>query len=1192
MHSFNSGSKKHKTSSREKRRKIERQLKKGKSNTSLKPFNLLYNIKYKLNESQSNTLLKEIPEDFILYFDGNPLPKKYSEIRACGQTYVEDQIEKEIIWYFKCIIKYSDQINDFLLLENQFNKKFLNGDFSAAENILNEIDSKICVSQWAIEKKLLLAEYQYGFKKNKETLTNIVEDSNHQIINVLARYQSTRIERNLSHQNYEEILFEYLDLHHDIKIQEYLLFKLNFFYKTSYDFLGFILSYDSNSSIIDRYQIFISIILLLLCDEETNPSLCKSIINIIENIYPKINDIRLVNILITNNKYFSPQLSYENKEFMELLDNYTQCEYNNCVQNGFEFLQCNPDYFDAYEIVIKAIIRSNTNFTNPFSPESLAGKTFVNIYNILLKNNSTQEAFEHSKKIYSSLGESSFSYKYYSFIRKENSSQGTSLKYEEYSALNSNYLNPSLSLFFKNKDDAAKFLNDLFMIQQKSSTINLWLKVNELLRDHNPHFEKNSFREQLYQAKVRQTLKKFPEALNDYSCILDNVKFKTELSYFYNYEVVRYGQIVCLLEIENNVEALDLITDIVIQNPNVINLLHFKHLIEIVLNSDDPLIQANISNPILLHMYQQNVNDIWIAYDNFLSHHNIDYPHDFIKIIDNFPKEKTIYFLKNICKPEVYDSSYIFENQDELDNERIEICLLLTQVDQLNGPEYIDEISEISRIQLIRKGIKQIDESKIYADIIGMKKALQKELRERFNRSLELMAIPLEQISKVSIESTGNVVVPYYGKSKESQKVEIKEENIKITSYTRYELFADMFYKIRDKFVSSNEYGIETYLSMRIRHGTLLGEIRSVFENHLLITKQDSNTALYQENKHWLNKLTFSSSEKRIAFNKLLSDFSTQIDKISEELKGKKLQINTEKKPSEGIFDYSYQDNDLLALFRDKIGGLDEYDEFIESVIDEMWVRTEENLSNVRNHILEIIKPEVTKLLTNLNIEIELIINRNENQEVNEIIRNITECQTASVLEFEKIAQWFNRTNNKTINEFNIDLPLEASLATIKRIYPRYSNLKPRVIANCAIRFDGEFFTQFSDLMQILIHNIIKHSQLDPSDLLCDFVIDETDSRIICDFSNNVSNNVNLISQNQSINDTITLLNQEHESEALRKEEKSGFLKIRKILKSGLNREQFKIDINPINKDRIFRTVISFETNNLQKIYKDEAVIN
>jgi len=525
----------------------------------------------------------------------------------------------------------------------------------------------------------------------------------------------------------------------------------------------------------------------------------------------------------------------------------------------------------------------------------------------------------------------------------------------------------------------------------------------------------------------------------------------------------------------------------------------------------------------------------------------------------------------------------MFENQDDLDNERIDICSLLTQIDKDNFEEYINEISEINRNLLIRQGIKQIDESKIYVDVKGIRNSVEKDINESFERYINLQTLSLDQIQKLDLNSD-SLMLSYYDKTTDSKNTEFNTSNLKITSYSRFEQFSEMFLKIRDKFIASNEYGIDTYLSMRIRHGTLLGEIRSVFENYYLITKKKDNSKEYKDNIYWQKLLSKSDTEQSLHFNQKLSDFSQKIDTISDELKNIKLQISTEKKESEGFFDYSYSKSELLSMFTNKIAGIAEFEDFFEVVISILWDRTEINLTRIREDISEKIKEIMVSSLVDLSKEVESIFDKNEYQEVNELIRNITLCQTDIKNELDKIAAWFRRTNSKTINEFYIQLPIDSTLTTLKRLFNRYQNLNINFDIDCDIKFEGENFPHFCYIFQNLMHNIIEHSELNYDVLKVTIKIEVIGNEIFIIILNNFSSDINLDSRNEEIQKTRDLLLQSYDNDKIRAEKGTGYLKIQKTLKSDLLRETFKITIDPVDDSRTYRTEINFNLNNLQKL--------
>ncbi len=1173
-------------SNRAQRRKIERNLTKGKVNDNLNDETLLYQLKYILNETQANNLKETLPPERIAYIDGNILPNKYSDIRNKGKTYAKDDIIKEIKWnifYFK---KYHTEINNFLELETLFDNYFLAGNYKKAKEILDKIESNICCSHWSIEKRLMIAEYEVGFKKNKEELTAIISEENDFLTNLLAKHQSVRIEKNLSHFKYDEIISRVINQYGDLKIKEYLEFKLNFFSKVDYDYKGFFLNIENSSSIIDRYNTFISLSLLSLSEKEENTKQLNILIESIKELSQYISDERLVNILLSKNIVIDFKISEINNIFIEILDQYTNGKYEIAIKLIKKYLVIHTEKFELYEIYIKSLINLNRPFENIFIDNSLAGQCLNDLYNIISKNNKTQQAFINSYKLISAIGVSKWSYKYYTFLNNSNSINDKKLNFNKYAFLNSNIYNPILSIFIDGKTFALDYLKKLQSQTENISTIKLWENFNLYVDGKTFKNNINSvdpFRKELYNIAAFQVKKEYNKALNHYRELEKKPEFKNQINHPHNIEVIGHAKIICLLNIGDFLAATILTTDILIANQHFKYKLKYDYLLNEIVKFDNEDIMKDISSAIILHMYENfvNPNDIWVAYDNFLCAHGLNYPKEIESILSNFDEKKVIYFLRYICVQSVYDSSYSFDNQDQLDNERIEICSLLSKIDEDNFDVYINEISEISRDLLVRKGIKQIDESKIYVDVTGIKRLLDLDIRESFERNMNLLSLSLDQIEKLDLNSE-NVIVPYYGKSNETNKVEFKESNIKITSYSRFQQFKDMFIKIRDKFIASNEFGIDTYLSMRIRHGTLQGEIRSVFENHNLVTKKEDTTEKYKDNKYWFkNNVTINKK-----FNHLMAAFSKNIDEISDDLKNNKLQIRTEKKGSNGLFNYSYSNDDLLKIFTNRIGAINNYEEFFDEIISILWERTEINLSDIRNHISDNIKDNVIKLLNEISSNIEGLTEKNNNADINELVRNITQCRTDIKNELDKIAGWFRRTNNKSINEFYIDLPVNAALTILKRLFKEYGNLSPQINIDCKIKFDGEYFQHFTYIMQNFLHNIFEHSKLSCNNLDVTIDIYEENLNIILSIQNNFSENIDLDEINAKIHDTRSLLKQTQFDDKTRAEKGTGYLKINKTLKSDLSRKDIIILINEVNDSRFFKTTVQFNINGLQKIEK------
>jgi len=878
-------------------------------------------------------------------------------------------------------------------------------------------------------------------------LSQIISETNDPLTKILAKYQSYRVEKNLSVYKYKEVIHDYINKYNNSYINEYLSFKLDFFHKQSYCYNGFFLSMENNSSIIDRYETLIAIFSLFFSSgfDITDIEFLSEYIN---DIKIHIDDQRLNNILYLLGKYDSINMTKENSDFIGVLDLYSQGQYEKVLKETPKLLLIYPDNIDLYKVYIKTIIYLGLTFEDVFESSSFAGKILKNFFDVISKNEHTQTAYNNLYKIIISTGLTNWSYKIFTFLLNEKFFEDIEINALAFESIYSEYINPQLIFCLDNKSYSLFTQNLLNSID--SSTVKFLCNIKSLISDEKLQYNDiviDKFRTKIYRAEALLNKGDDELAFEIYDDISENNEYESLLSF--NIERIVTNKVSYYLkdiDISKTINAVSLITNINIFNENYSTSLYNKKLISITENSDNDELIADISTPIFL--YQHNIlgNKLWIAYDNFLATHDIIYPHEIGNISSRFPKDKLIFFLKHICTKDVYDSSPFYNNQDDLDNQRIEVCLLLTKIDEINASDYINEISEINREILIRKGIKQFDQSKIYVDVKGIKSNIEKELKENFDRYLELATIPIDQLKEIDSE-VGDLVVFFLENNIDTSINAINNpQDLKITSYNRFAQFAEMFYTIREKFISSNDYGLDTYLSLRIRHGTLLGMIRSVFENRHLITKKDGELKVYTKNHHWLNKFYFLNSEESDKFNEIMSSFSQTIDGLSDELKNKWLQIKTELKNSEGLFDYSYlKDSALLSLFQSSFGKISNYNDFFDSVISELWKRTEVNLDNVRNYISEIMKNKMTESLTNLQLELEGLINKDKHTEINELISEITRCHTSISIELFNISEWFKRTNNKTINDFDIKLPLQACLATLRKIEPEFSYIDPKL---------------------------------------------------------------------------------------------------------------------------------------------------
>ena len=282
-------------------------------------------------------------------------------------------------------------------------------------------------------------------------------------------------------------------------------------------------------------------------------------------------------------------------------------------------------------------------------------------------------------------------------------------------------------------------------------------------------------------------------------------------------------------------------------------------------------------------------------------------------------------------------------------------------------------------------------------------------------------------------------------------------------------------------------------------------------------------------------------------------------------MKNQLIQIKTEKLQGEGLFDYSYNDIELVLLFQSDFGTILNYDEFVNKVIEILWKKTEDNLEIIRQMISGNMKTQVTNLITNLEIELAKYFSRTENPE---LFYNIATCRTNIQKVLEKIKEWFYRRTLES-KDFDLDKVINTCIAITNNIY-KNNEIKFKIKKiECYKSFKGEYFTHFIDLFRIFFDNIIIHSKQEQGKIVANLELIEENENLIVKITNilNYSKTEKKILIKKLNNLKNELASTLSETKITKQEGGSGFFKAKKILAYDLMNEEsnFNFSINKLN---------------------------
>jgi hypothetical protein len=309
--------------------------------------------------------------------------------------------------------------------------------------------------------------------------------------------------------------------------------------------------------------------------------------------------------------------------------------------------------------------------------------------------------------------------------------------------------------------------------------------------------------------------------------------------------------------------------------------------------------------------------------------------------------EKQICFLREVCKVDVLKHSYYFANKDELDNERLALLDELLKIDKKNETNYIKEITSITQTSAVKKALQEVNKGRITINVDQLKGVEANNIKEGFNRYIELAKFSKSRNIQ-GIDVTGKQLTEYYNQLNE----ELKSKVI-YTNDPAFISFKMMFLDMRDKFILSKEYGLDGYLSTRIRHGAFQNYIRSVFESEKLISQKNA-AGQYLDLEFWKNKMPFYLSNKLEELQNAIHEFSKKIDDYTEYVVKELIQVKTEKynKKPNALFDYSVNQLELASIFKITRDVIKDHQTFINLIFSFLIEKTEFLLKDIKSYFI------------------------------------------------------------------------------------------------------------------------------------------------------------------------------------------------------------------------------------------------
>lgn len=931
-------------------------------------------------------------------------------------------LKNELYWAAYWLESQANSLNQYLEIRNATQNLILEDKFCEARQLIDSFIDQHGWTFWAIELRCIIDHRLHGMESLSQWLSPLISASGRKINGLIYEILSDRCDETFSfYAFYGKCQNSFPRLKGmDSWVIPYLEYRAFNTINNIEENLPLLLSKEITSSLVDYYEIFIEAILYVQISkdlEHLKPNVGKIIIKLIE---AGVNDPRLnkyLKLIISDDVNFFTEI--KENDFLKAL-NFSSVEEleddNSLIGNIKSLIKKCEHQGNGAQDEIDNLFKIAVNYKNLDIGQVVLNSTVHFVSNDIGYNQSPNHFIFSSNFTLEDITTFSFDV-------------GIKLL-KEYFSKENNEIVESVLGFVEGKLDNKVSRNVIFLwladyLFSKAQYELLDILLNEL--DSFGGFwsrEVAKFRLAIFNEKnqvieaidlINEWVIDSPRIINEFkvSDIFDNRKWK----FFKNLDFLKVGLIA-----------------------------HYTY--QLTDNEGIAYICKMACRSIIVNGIRENINELF--YNN----------EDLKKII--------IHFFLNVWVDENLSLCDDLDTTEKIRQERIEVLQLLLQWDndKKNATKYTDEIKDLTFDQTLQKGLKTINQTRVFVNESAINRWAESEILTDFNRWIATKS------SSSGTRFIDDIVSQFSVDAKHLQLLQdVSDGQPSISSA----MLIDIIDRLYKRFLTDPTDGLDCYLSLRIRHGSLRGTILGPLEEKRLLYFSGDISKREFVNE-WSDSLEFNhlTLEEILA---ILEDFSKKVKFLVDELVNDFVQINSKEKPR-GAFKYWFNKEFLKVI----TGMLDDFDEtnlsfsaFLASCYFLFWKSLVDlGLKDINlyitNDFKEKIKNEFDGLISkfrSLNIGSDLL----------PLITMLQRISTDTQTQCDVVSDWFRLPNHADDEDFQLPDAINIAQAATQNVY-RALDANFHHQDTIKISLTTTALAVITDCLFVIFENAWKHSGL------------------------------------------------------------------------------------------------------------------
>lgn len=1024
-------------------------------------------------------------------------PQKLSLLSDISFCYNDKITDFEAIKYaFRLLAPFHEKINLYIELRKTYESACMKKEYQTASECLELIEAELGVSLWSCGQKLMLKEQMFGLEGNKNELTSMCNCINGGfIVFSILFFYSCMAECGLSYENYQTELMQCIGERKGTLTGRYLLGKLSFSDMYENKDISLILQIDSQCSLID---LFISV-------EKYLPAVLHDYI-CNENIPAELEIPQKINASVFSNLRMIMGIDDEsivnhidrNQDVLKIIEQYTRGNYDYVVKVATEYLRNNPSDLQIAILLCKSIICGEIDYPDNFEVQYV--KAVCSIYGL---SDEYRDAVRDLKQTIKINHGSILSQKVHALLKRKHLGTGSGN-----SAFISSLLDPVLHpnfLRYFNHDSAT---SKVIAAKESKYCPNAILLAQAI---QNGNFDANDLqfvikgKREFLLANHLCKQKNYQKALS----VADTIAEPYSKNMYLRERLERI-RLAAYSGNKDYFNAVKSIVKIFFENEYMFERLAqngYCNLPRRIRNKD---LSADIDS--VIYRYIMDPTDYTkqiAAYCNFLDRNHYSNILDFAGTIDILMSQEYRSFFERVCVINLLRHDVTLHTMGvTAESARLQILQRLDAA--FPSKKYKSEIQELLTAEAIKENLNAINKSRIYADTAKIYNMHKDAWGEVFAKYLTLRDA-----------DTYYVDIDMMGQNKE----ELDALGIRFTTQERINqatiVLRNMVNLILDECLFSTQYGLETHLSSRIRHGYCKGQLTTFLDDlHLLSKRKSESSDEYIISEYWGDRIAQLCLPYDIEGS--LATFTSKIENKIFEILTTWLRIKF-KEGTVGYFEYTHLLDFCVCYYYDR--NITSFALFYNLIIETFWSYTKQILGFIKKKIETDLKEFYLSAISDLEMELRQI--QNAPNVVQEMLSNCNLAKARVVPTMKQFAEAFT-LNNSSYNNFTMAELVASCRKVVERAHSGSEAVSWKIDADQTFMFSGKHFVSFVDILSILLNNAIEHSGFEHyEDIAINVSIAEVEDRtkeeikmipdafsyqkIMCmEVSNNLSNRIDI----------------------------------------------------------------------------------